>query len=667
MKLTLLKFCILITYFYFLSSSCYAEDKNIMPKKALNKTTLTKTGKTKKIDNSVTPFGSVNNNQVYGVSNYPENIDESSSSVQVIKQNKIDLLNPLTIESLLGTSPGIIINRYGSIGNYTPYSIRGWDRSLLTIDGIKFNDPIFGTPRLNPLLMDSIERIEIIRGPQATMHGTQSHGGLVALYTNKGSGRPKIEMSGGFGNCSTFRENFVFDGGNENIDYYMGIIRLDTTGGAPTLLNQSENDDYGNFTVVSNIGKRLLKGKAELRNTFSYSTAEKEQALQLNGFPVFDPDDENNNSLIFNNLTYTHNPYSWYDYNIRFVTLNSIFKDYDNDKSLNFNFTKAKNNRLMFLTQHNFKVKDINTLSIGYELEYNDYESIDVNDIKLDKDITKNDIFFYDSLNIKDRLFIRGGARITDYNLFGTYVTPNISAALKLPFFKLKDSYTKIKSSYGYSIYEPTPYQLFGMFGNPDLVPEQSFGWDIGIDQSILKDIIHLECNYFRNKVENIIARNPDIKTMTLENISKAKISGWEASLTLTPIKSIKAEVNYTYINARQWDLTSANYDPIDSVPNNSWNFIVSYIPKEDYGIYFKGTTSSTRPGIDYNTFLPGKTKGFMDLGIGAQIRLIKKKGYKLIWFGQMTNIADERYEQVLGYKHDGFRFMTGLKLTKSF
>lgn len=657
--------------FLLMSSLCYAEDKSVIIDKSLNKPKIEDVNNaqtnTIKTDESVTPFGQVSHDELYGVSNMPESIDNSSSSVHVIKESTINLLNPVTIEGLLGTSPGIIINRFGSIGNHTSYSIRGWDRSLLTLDGIRLNDPIFGNPRLNPLIMDSIERIEVIRGPQATMHGTQSHGGLVALYTNKGSGRPTIKVGGGFGNCASFKENFIFEGGNEKVDYYMGIVRLDTSGGAPTYFDQSRNDDYGNFTVVSNIGTRILKGKAELRNTFSYSTAEKEQGLQLNGFPVFDPDDENNNSLIFNNFTYTHNPYKWYDYNLRFVTLNSIFKDYDNDKSLNFNFIKAKNNRLMLLTQHNFKIKDINTLSIGYELEYNDYESIDVNEIKLDKDISKNDIFFYDSLNIKDTLFIRGGVRITDYNLFGTYGTPNISAALKLPFFKLKDSYTKIKASYGYSVNEPTPYQLFGMFGNPNLKPEQIFGWDIGINQSILKDKIHLECNYFSNRVDDIIARSPDIKTLTLENISKAKTSGWEASLILNPVKTIKAEVNYTYINARQLDPTSGSYNPIDSVPNNSWNFIVSYNPKPDYGFYFKGTTSSTRPGIDYNTFLPSKTKGFMDLGIGTQIKVLDKKGYKLIWFGEMTNLANERYEQVWGYKHDGFRFITGLKLTKSF
>lgn len=611
--------------------------------------------------------GKFDDNQIYAQSKIPELAEYVSQSTEVVTQKEINLLHPTSLEDILGTVPGVQVIRKGSIGSPTSFLIMGSDRNLITLDGIRLYNSGIGLPLLNSVVADGIQRLEVIEGPQSTLYGSQAQAGVLALYTRTGKGRPKIEFGGGMGNNATFKENFNFEGGNDSFDYYLGLIRVDTTGGAPTYLNESENDDFGNTSVICNLGKRLIKGNAEVRNIFSYSTAEKEDGIQINGFPIFDPDDENYTSFLYNNFSFTHAPTKWYDYIVKFGVMKSIFKDYDNDVIRAFNFTKTDNNRLIFLTQHNLRYKKLNTLTIGYDLEYNDFASIDTHENIINKDITKNDVYVNDVINIKDTLFIRGGARILDFSLYGTYATPNISASLILPTFKLKDSHSKAIFSYGYSLYEPTPYQLFGMDGNPDLIPEQVFGWNFGFEQDFFKDKIHAKVNIFNNKIEELISINPNLRVFTLQNIPNAKTQGVETSLEINPIKGVKLMGNYNYVNARQLNPITLVDDPIETVPNNSWNFIAAYSPKEDYGVYFKGTTSSTRYGIDYRTFEPGRTKGFVDLGLGAVCKLFEVKGFKVVWFGQLNNLLNEKYEQVLGYQHDGFRFLTGIKIKKTF
>lgn len=609
----------------------------------------------------------IHKNKFYSSTNEFEDPDILSDSINIITEKEIDLINPNSIEELLTLVPGITVLRKGSIGSGTSFLIRGWNRNLITLDGIKINDPAFTEPFLNPLVMGGIGKIEVVKGPKAIFYGSQAQGGLIALYTRQGSGRPSIEFSGGIGNNSCFKENFTFQGSKENTDYYLGIVRLDTTGGAPTYLNESIHDDYGNLTVINNIGSKILNGKAEVRNTFTYSTGEKEHAIQAKGTPVFDPDDQNYNSLIMETASFTHQPVDYYKYNAKFAFLKTTFKDYDNDLILDYDFTKSNNNRLIFQTEHDFYVKQYDTITMGYQLEYNDFESLQINNTVLNKDITKNDVFFNNELNIKNILAIRAGSRITNFSLFGTYAVPAVSGTLKLPTFKLKNSFTKLHSSYGYSLNEPTALQQFGMFGNPNLQPEKLFGYDVGIVQSLFDSKLRMEFSYFNNKIKDLISEDINKRTFTLQNIARARISGLEASLGLSPIKSIKAEVNYNYLNARQLNEVTGNYDPIEAVPNNSWNFIVAYSPQKDYGIYFRGVSSSTRFGMDITTLEPGRTKGFFDIGFGFIAKLFEYKGFKLTLFGQTSNLTNNKYEQVMGFKHDGFRFLTGLRLNKVF
>jgi vitamin B12 transporter len=611
-------------------------------------------------------FGQCKEEQVLSPSYIPEDIKTSSSNVDVITEKEIDVINATSLSEILRTVEGINTYSNGSRGSLSPYRIRGWNKSLLTLDGIRINSEDFNAPYLENFNAFGFDRIEVLRGPQGTMYGTQAQGGLIGLYTKVGHGRPQIHIESGMGNNSTFQESFETSAGNKHADYYLGVIRLDTTGGAPTRPDfSSVNDDYRNLTVVSNIGARLLNGKAEIRNTFRYINAEKEIGLQSNGFPDFNPRHNSFNSYGYETLSFKHAPAKFYDYNVNFGLVKSRYKDFDPRDPQDSGFMwapyyRSDNTRLVFNTQHNLRYKNINTLSIGYNLEYNDYSSIDDIGTQFDKDLTKNDVYFHDILNIKDILFIRGGCRITDSNFFGTYGTPNVSGALILPTFKLKESYTKLRASYGYAVTEATPSQLFNPFwGNPDLTPEKLQGWDAGIVQSFYHDRFRIEGTYYKNSLKDLIQYN--YFSNTFQNISKARTRGWEVSLRAQPVKPVEVIVNYTYTYAKQLDTMTGIYTDLIAYPRHQWNYLLVYTPKTNYNVFMSGFGTSAREGFTR------KSDAFFDLGIGANVKLLEKKGFKLSLWGKLGNILNKKYEEIEGYKHPGIHFLAGLKLTKTF
>ena len=120
--------------------------------------------------------------------------------------------------------------------------------------------------------MDDIERIEVIKGPQGNVAGTNASGGLIALQTRRGRGPMSIELGSDMGSYGTFKERAAIMGGNEKADYYISTTWYKTDGGLRTSnLGRIHNDDYNNLSVVSNLGLRVLDNKAEVRDIFRFS------------------------------------------------------------------------------------------------------------------------------------------------------------------------------------------------------------------------------------------------------------------------------------------------------------------------------------------------------------------------------------------------------------
>ncbi len=632
--------------------------------------------------------------QIYSYGNYAESIESTGANVDVITQKDIERQASPTLSEILNQSASLFVqNSNGSDGSVSTIRMRGTDRVRMTIDGIRADRPSLTTPGVEPqfLLSDDLERVEIIRGPHGNVAGTNASGGLIALQTKRGRGPFRVQLGSEMGNLGTFKERFAISGEAKNTDYYMGLTWYKTDGGmSVTNLGKIINDDYNNLSIVTNVGQRLLDQKAEVRNIFRFARSRKDLGVGYQqAFPYGLYQSPNNYALnydIMNTTSFTHSPNEKYDYDFKF----SLYRNNNNNYILPDNLSgdpfyesisKIYSTRLNAQTQHNYKLADWNTLSVGYNLEaeFIDGHTKDLsmwspaNFNSYDGHTVQNDVFINDVINIADKLFIRGGARLIHNSSFGTYVTPNASAALVLPTFNIDGAKTKLRASWGHSVNNPTLYQRFGTvnssymisLANPNLESEKMNSWDVGFVQSFYDEKLSFDVSYFNSDYKDYIgyAGSTDpitwLYTGQYINVDRAEIQGVEGKITWEPINWFKATASYTHTHSK--DKTTGASLP--GCPENSFKTILYWTPS-DVVNFFAGleANSGRYMTTDANS---DKTDSYVDVKLGTKIRLFKNDYSEISLNGVIYNLLDQdisMYKQNgISYYAPGIHFRAGI------
>ena len=638
-------------------------------------------------DNGAVLYGGLTEKEVYSLGNYAENIKTSGASVDVITLDEIKNQGSPVLTQLLNQAAGLTVQTESSPGSPSSLRMRGTDRVRLTIDGIRADRPSMTSPGMEfqYQLTDDLERVEIIRGPQGNVGGVNASGGLIALQTRRGRGPMSIEMGSEMGNYGSYKERFAIMGGDDKKDYYMGLTWFKTNGGMrATGLGTIDNNAYNNLSVVTNTGLRVLDGKAEIRDIFRFSRARKDIGINFhNDYPYTRYQapygNYGTNIDIMNVLSFDHTPTEWYNYNTKFglyhnQSNNFIYPDFINTDPTMQSLSKIGSTRLNFMTQHNFNYREWNTFSVGYNLEteFIDSKSTMVNFGMTDVNnftgsTIQNDVFVNDSINIKDKLFIRGGARLVNNSAYGTYVLPNASAALVLPTFKIKSAKTKFSGSWGQSVNTPTLYQRFArmrsmgydMIPNPNLAAEKMTGWDVGIEQSFFNDKLTFDFGYFNNDYRDYINFEYGLTSYMYTNVDSARIQGYEARMTWTPNEKFKAIMNYTYTDSEN----NATGTDLPACPKNRLNTTLYWTPHERFNGYVGLEAASSRAMDSSVTAV--RTPGYVDVRIGANVRLFSFKGAHVYLKAMIYNLLDQKismYRQGdVYYYAPGIQFMAGV------
>lgn len=617
-----------------------------------------------KEDDSYTIFGNAKKNGINTLDNYIDDLSNSSVSIDKITREDIDKQNNSSIEDIVRYNTGVTVNtNMGSDGNLSRIRMRGTDRVRITIDGLRADKTSGTSPgaEIQFLNTDDLETIEVIKGAQGNVLGTNASGGAINMQTRRGRGPFKFELGSDMGQFGMFKERAAVMGEHHNIDYYLSTTFYKTSGGMRTNdMGRLYNDGYRNFHAVSNIGYRLFDDKAEVRNIFRFSNAKKGIGYGYgDGWMIPNYNDPNNyarNIDIMENLSFKHIVNDYYDYNVRFGVYHNRNNNYllpDYIYTSMEDITKNNSTRLNVMTQHNVKLASWNNLSVGYNLEkelidYNSYSDYGYGALayKIKDSTLQNEVYINDVVNIKDKLFLRGGVRYIHNDAYGDYVTPNGSAALVLPTFKIAGAKTKFRGSWGQSVNNPTLYQRFAnvpvwnFFANPNLRSEQLTGWDVGVEQSFWDEKIKFDVGYFNSDYKDYISYVTDYTTWasSYENIDKARIHGYEGKFTFEPNDIIKFVLNYTYVDSQD---KSTGLD-LPQSPNNTYSAIVYYTPfKERWDLYAGLTTTSSRRasgGSDANN----RVKGVVDAKVGTKIRLFSAKGVHVYLKADVMNLFNQ-------------------------
>lgn len=582
---------------------------------------------------------------------------EVGSSITVITAEEIESRQIVSVADVLRGVPGLDVRRTGGAGQQTSVFIRGAnsDQTLVLIDGIEMNDPSNpgGSFDFADLMADNIERIEILRGPQSTLYGSDAIGGVINILTKKGKGKPRFYLRGEGGSFDTFKAGGGVSGTLDAFSYNVSASRLETEGfsAADTRLpGNRERDGYENTTVAARLGFKPLE-RLDFDWALRYQKGEIDLDTGFNPVTFLASDDPNafsDNEALF---TRFQTQVGLFD-GLWEQTLGVAFTDDDRetiDKPDSVNpFSLGRSSfegkKLKADWQHVLHLHETNIVTVGAETE----EAWMRTDTTSRKSTNTTGVYLQDQIRLLDRFFTTAGVRVDDFNRIGSRVTWRVSQAINID-----ETGTRLKGSYGTGFKTPSLFELFDPFsGNPDLRPEKSRGWDVGFEQSLWNDRLLLGATYFHNVFVDLIGFefDPADFTFRTQNVGEAVTEGVESFIELNPIEGLTLRGGYTYNRSRDDDTK----ERLLRRPTHKGSFDANYR-------FLNGAD------VNLHVLMVGDQEDFPDESAGY-VRVDLTAGYQvnkyLNLFGRVDNLFDKKYQEVLGFGASRIAGYAGVKLS---
>jgi len=572
--------------------------------------------------------------------------EEIGSSVTVITEEEIKNKGYSTVKDVLKGELGLDVVSTGGPGTQTSVFLRGLEsyHTLVLIDGFEMGDP--SLPQVSydfsNLTVDNIQRIEIVRGPQSVLYGSEAIGGVINIITKKGEGKPSIYFGLEGGSYDTFRQ-FLGTSGEIGKGAFSLSLSHTKTHGFSAAYKGKEEDGWENlsfsgrfdFEPTSKLSTgmivRLNNGKTDLDYYWPFNDVknyyvEKEEFFFKPYLKIrlFDNKWEQEVSFgVSNHKRKYHYPSSVEDHYLG-------------------RFYKAS-------WQNNFYLSKSNLLSCGVE-----YKTEKAQTPEMEKSAYLFSIFLQDLINIKDISFTTIGLRWDHHKEFGNHLTFRGTESILI-----QKTNTRIKGSLGTGFRAPSLYELYAPpfwgrpVGNRDLKPEKSFGWDLGFEQSFLNGKINFGLTYFDNRLKNLIQYEFGKGYV---NIAKAKSRGIESFIGVTPYKDLSLNLNYTYCHTEDDKGKRLRRRPLNKL-GSSLNY--SFLNQRG-SLSLSLTWVDERRDYDWSSYRDVKLDDYFLVDLNSTFKLTKN----LELFARIENLLDEKYQEAYGYSTPRFSIYGGVKLS---
>ncbi|MGQ3683986.1 MAG: TonB-dependent receptor plug domain-containing protein [Candidatus Loosdrechtia sp.] len=571
----------------------------------------------------------------------PQLLKDTGSSVTVITEKDIRNSRAPLLLDVLRQAPGLEVARTGMIGGTTSMFIRGASsaQTLVFIDGVQMNSTTTGAFNFADLTTDNIERIEILRGPQSTLYGSEAMGGVVNIFTKRGREKTKVSLGTEYGMRDTYRGTLNVSGGEERFDYSVGGSYF-KTGGISHASSGDERDGYKNFTGSARLGWNFLEeGRIDTVVRGSHADLELDK-FQFRVGPVDDPDRrQTTDEVLFS--TRIHK--TFFDF-----WTPSVLVSVNDTELKGFHPTDASAvYRILtrvwrFEHQSDFSLFDINTVTVGYEYEKQEGENVG----KFDKTFRSSSFFLQNQIKLFDSLNWTAGLRYDEYSTFGNNLSYRTTAS-----YNIDEIDTRFHGSWGTGFRAPSLNELFfPFFGNPNLNSEKSRGWDFGIEKKILKDRLIMDVTYFQNDFTNLIAsaRQAD-GSFLAENVNKAKAEGIETILIYRPLPGLSFMGTYTYTETRDREKDQQ----LPRRPRNRATLGITTQPAEKLNITMTGIMVRDRIDSDGT-----EMDNYWTTNVVSSYDITKS----MTAYARFENLFDYDYEEVTGYSSLGFTAYMGFE-----
>ena len=568
-----------------------------------------------------------------------ESLKEKTDSITVITREDIERQQWRYVTDALREVPGLAVVQSGSSGKTTSLFLRGGnsEQVLVMINGVQVNDPFFGGIDIQNITTDNVERIEVVRGPQSPLYGSDSIAGVVNIITRSGSPDTQISASFEAGSFETFREKAGISGSNKRATYSLNYSRQDSEG-------QFDNDEFNQNNFSGNVG-------------FAFSDqTELDVIAQVHDSHVGIPFDSTNDpsplrdqdtemSVLGTSLKHMDGEYLNLTGRVSFTFLDFVFED-PNDPFLILN--EHDSNTFQAGLQNDFQLSGNDTLTIGYEFEHQGLDAGDSFGAIPDLDAYDTNVHAIYAQNKweGERWILTAGFRFDHHNTFGSTLNPRVSVAYR------PNADWKLRGSFGTGFRAPTAGDLFFPFyGNPDLEPEKSDSWEFGIDHFWNEHAL-FSASFFRNDYEDLITFDPN--TFIAGNIAAALSQGLELSQSLQ-YGDWQLVASYTYLDTKD----EIEDHQLLRRPRHSGSARIGY-EREKWGANFRVLGVGERLEADFSVFPTQNVlnPGYVKADIAAHYRLNS-------WMkvnGRIENLFDDEYSEALTFPAPGISAYAGVE-----
>jgi len=615
----------------------------------------------------------------------PERVVVTASLLGAVRSDLLGssatILNPIELENrqtrivsdILRDVPGVAVNRMGPVGQFTQVRLRGAEgnHTLALIDGMKVSDPFAGEFDFGTLLADEVARVEVLRGEQSALYGSDAIGGVIHYITLTGAEAPGIRAraeGGSFGTANTALRVAGVTGG---LDYsFNGAFNhtdgtIDNVGGERKLRSEtlaaSGKLIYSfapNFRVKAQGRYTVLRSDSNEQD-FNYPPGPT-YGLEIDGNGHF----KSTSWYGLTGLEFEGAGGHWRNsLTVQFADLErNAFGGPFTPADVRSSGNKGGRTKATFVTSFDFGTMEVAhklTGAVAWEEEtYQNTDPTGFADTTERRGVTYGFVGQYD-LTLNNRFALSAAGRFDDNSNFDDDFTYRVQASY------LFDGGFRLHAATGTGVKAPGVYELFGympppggFISNPDLKPEKSQGWEAGLEVTFLDGMAIGDVTYFNSTLEDEIVIEYIGQFFDAHPYNAAVNSprdGVETSLSVRIAQQWRIDASYTYLHSEENGLPKVRRPENIASLNIAWR------------------SMSDMFGANLTVRYNGEQKDFQFTPLGSD--RITLDSYTLVnfgadckinerWqvYGRVENIFDTDYQEVFSFLSPGRGVYAGLR-----
>ena len=560
------------------------------------------------------------------------------------------------VSDVLRDVPGVAVNRTGGVGGMTQVRMRGAEgnHTLVLIDGIKASDPYYGEFDFATLTADDVAKVEVLRGQQSALYGSDAIGGVVNYITLTGQEAPGTRLRVEGGSFGTVDASARTAGVSGPLDYSLSA-GYQSTDGTPTS-RFGDRDLASDNTLASAKLIYSPSDEARIKAVVRYSHTEADTNEQPFSGPfagyAMDGDGYYTNralyALVRGELDVLDGRWS---HALSAQGVDSERRAYSSG-ALEFG-NNGERQRYSYESTLRFGSESFAqriTAAYDYEREELQNRSLFLSDAQAQQRTatTKGLVAQYDA-SISEHIGLGAALRHDSNDRFEDATTYRLQASYRL------DSGTRLHAAAGTGVKNPGYFELFGFDpdsfqGNPNLKPEKSRGWEAGVEQAFAGGRAKIDVTYFNSRLRDEISftLTPDFLS-TYENLDfDSKQTGVEIALAARVNDTWRIDASYTYLDAKQGGEEEVRRPPHAGSLNVAWRGLADRRLGAALTVRYNGSMLDN----DFRTFTspPVRLSSFTLVNLGGDFRVSDA----LQVYARVENLLDEDYEEVFTFRTPG-------------